>query len=154
MAAAGNDGADWKFSPADLDGVVGVGALGSPGDARAWFSDYGDWVSVFAPGQDLVHAFGRGEYTYQELRAGQTAWFDGMARWSGTSFSTPLVSGLVAARMSGTGESGHEAAESLLRLARAQALPGVGPVLRPGQACLCACEQPCRERPHRPCGCR
>jgi hypothetical protein len=154
VAAAGNDGADWKFSPAEMDSVVGVGALGPPGDARAWFSDYGDWVKVFAPGVDLVHAFARGAYEYREIRAGQAAQFEGMARWSGTSFSTPVVAGLVAARMSGTGESSHEAAESLLRLARAQALPDVGPVLRPGQACLCACEQPCRDRPpDRRCGC-
>jgi hypothetical protein len=151
VAAAGNDGLDWKFSPAEMEAVIGVGALGLPGDARAWFSDYGAWVKVYAPGQDLVHAFANGLYKYHELRAGQQAEFFGMARWSGTSFSTPVVSGLIAARMSGTGESAHEAAESLLRLARAQALPGVGPVLRPGQACLCACEQPGRHHPRRSC---
>ncbi len=154
VAAAGNDGLDWKFSPAEMDQVIGVGALGVPGDARAWFSDYGDWVKVYAPGQDLVHAFARGLYKYQEVRAGQEALFAGMARWSGTSFSTPVVSGLIAARMSGTGESSREASESLLRLARAQALPDVGPVLHPGQACLCPCEQPCRERRQGHCGCR
>jgi hypothetical protein len=153
VAAAGNDGLNWKFSPAEMERVIGVGALGPPGDARASFSDYGDWVKVFAPGQDLVHAFASGTYTYEEHRTG-TAVFHGMASWSGTSFSTPVVSGLIAARMSGTGESAHQAAESLLRLARAQALPRVGPVLHPGQACLCACEHPCRQCHHRSnCGC-
>ena len=138
VAAAGNDGRDWKFAPAEMDGVIGVGALGAPGDALAWFSDFGDWVDVFAPGEDLVHAFPPGVYTYTETpdKIGQQATFTGMARWSGTSFSTPVVAGLIAARMSGTGESSREAADALLRLARAQALPGVGPVLRPGQACL------------------
>lgn len=145
VAAAGNDGADWKFSPADMEPVIGVGALGLPGDERASFSNYGDWVKVYAPGQDLVHAFGRGPYTYEEPHTGQTATFDGMATWSGTSFATPVVAGLVAARMSGTGESSRQAADSLLRLAGAQALPGAGPVLRPGQACLRLCDQPrCR----------
>jgi Subtilase family len=146
VAAAGNDGANWKFSPAEMESVIGVGALGPPGDALAWFSDYGDWVKVYAPGQDLVHAFARGTYTYQDQNQGTQAEFTGMASWSGTSFSTPVVAGLIAARMSGTGQSAREAAESLLRLARAQALPGVGPVLRPGQACLRVCEQPCPDR--------
>lgn len=151
VAAAGNDGRDWKFSPAEMKTVIGVGALGPPGDARAWFSDYGAWVKVYAPGQDLVHAFADGLYKYHELRAGQQAQFLGMAKWSGTSFSTPVVAGLIAARMSGTGESAQEAAESLLELASAQALPGVGPVLHPGQACLCEREQPCRHHPPRSC---
>jgi subtilisin family serine protease len=149
VAAAGNDGADWEFSPAEMEPVIGVGALGPPGDVRASFSDYGDWVKVYAPGQDLVHAFGRGTYTYEEPHTGRTATFDGMAVWSGTSFSTPIVAGLIAARMSGTGESARQAADSLLQLARAQALPGVGPVLRPGQACLHLCGQPSRHT----CGC-
>jgi Subtilase family len=153
VAAAGNDSANWKFSPAEMERVIGVGALGPPGDALAWFSDFGDWVKVYAPGQDLVHAFATGEYTYQEHQTG-TATFTGMAKWSGTSFSTPVVAGLIAARMSGTGETAHEAGESLLRLARAQALPGVGPVLHPGQACLCLCEDPCRDRQrHHHCHC-
>lgn len=148
VAAAGNDGADWKFSPAEMAPVIGVGALGAPGDVRAPFSDYGDWVKVYAPGQDLVHAFDTGTYTYREEHIGTTAVFDGMAIWSGTSFSTPIVAGLIAARMSGTGQSARQAADSLLELARAQALPGIGPVLRPGQACLRLCEG------HRPrCGC-
>jgi subtilisin family serine protease len=158
VAAAGNDGADWKFSPAEMEAVIGVGALGPPGDARASFSDYGDWVKVYAPGVNLVQAFGYGSYTYMTPPANQPdpATFDGMAMWSGTSFSTPIVAGLIAARMSGTGESARQAADALLRLARAQALPGVGPVLRPGQACLrlCGCEEtpaPCG--PSRGCEC-
>jgi hypothetical protein len=135
VAAAGNDGQDWKFSPAELPGVISVGALNSEWDGRAWFSDYGEWVSVFAPGQDLVHAFARGEYTYQERPAPQRAMFEGMARWSGTSFSTPVVAGLIAARMSGTGETARAAADAVLAVARGQSVPEVGPVLLPGQGC-------------------
>jgi hypothetical protein len=138
VAAAGNDGADWKFAPAEMGQVIGVGALDASGQGLATWSNRGDWVKVYAPGEDLVQAFGNGWYTYTEQpRAGQTADFHGMAIWSGTSFSTPIVAGLIAARMSGTGETAPEAAASLLRLAGepGHALP-FGPVLRPGQACL------------------
>jgi hypothetical protein len=142
VAAAGNDGMDWKFAPAEMasDNVVSVGALAVNEETRAWFSNYGDWVKVYAPGEDLVHAYANGLYYYFETRERPPERFHGMASWSGTSFSTPVVSGLIAARMSATpGKSAQVAAQELLMLAGAQKLPGVGPVLRPGQACL-VCE--------------
>jgi hypothetical protein len=54
-----------------------------------------------------------------------------MARWSGTSFSSPIVTGLIASRMSRTGECAQEAGAALLAEARAQSVPGLGPVLLP-----------------------
>jgi subtilisin family serine protease len=110
--------------------VVSVGALARHHDGRACFSNHGTSVTVYARGEEHINAFAHGEYEYHHgldpachnypdslycpcscvtsLPWHAHALFQGMARWSGTSFATPLVAGMVAAYLTETGER-HDA---------------------------------------------
>ena len=128
VVSAGNDSHDTEFWPAAFEWAVAVGALGTDQRHRAWFSNYGSWVNVYALGESIINAYTTGLYTYQEppkQPAQQT--FYGMARWDGTSFSAPLVAGLIAAEMTASGISAQDAKDAVLARAGAQEILGVGP---------------------------
>lgn len=86
FAPTGNSGLNYVFYPAANEGVVAIGAVDRNGSALA-FSNYGDAVAVAAPGYGL-----------------NSAWVeDGAVSVSGTSFSSPIIAGLIAATMTESG---------------------------------------------------
>lgn len=130
VAAAGNNRTTTPFWPAAFPWCVGVGSMSRDGQRRSWFSNHGAWVDVYAPGEGIVNAYPQLKYkTIVDGEVRDTS--AGIVKWSGTSFSTPIVTGLIAARMSRTGENARQAADALLEAARLQFRPGVGPRLFP-----------------------
>lgn len=130
VAAAGNQSGTTPFWPAAFPWCVGVGSMTRDGQRRSWFSNHGAWVDVYAPGEEIVNAYAQMKYkTIVDGEVRDTS--AGIVKWSGTSFSTPIVTGLIAARMSRTGENARQAADALLAAARGQFRPGVGPRLFP-----------------------
>ena len=108
LAAAGNDGVTSMAFPAALKHVVAVGALDAARTRVAATSNRGPWVDVYAPGTDLrsTYLIGTEEPTVPPLDPTDTEPDDfgtGSARWSGTSFATAIVAGLLARRLSPSG---------------------------------------------------
>ncbi|MDW8017142.1 MAG: S8 family serine peptidase [Thermus sp.] len=85
VAASGNGGSPGVYFPANLPGVIAVGAV-RPDKARASFSSYGPELSLVAPGVGVVVADPKDPRGYS---AGL-----------GTSFASPMVAGVVALYMS------------------------------------------------------
>lgn len=133
VAAAGNDGSRAPFWPAAFPWVVSVGSVDPDGKVSD-FSNHGrDWVDVYARGRDHVNAFPKGTYKcYEPPNVGEIRHFDGLAQWSGTSFSTPLVSGLIAAHMQATGDSARKAADLVVGNGTPSTDPRVGPIVTVG----------------------
>lgn len=81
VVAAGNDSKDaCTFSPARMPEAITVGAT-SKNDGRAFFSNYGRCLDIFAPGSGITSA-----------RNGST----GSTSMDGTSMASPHVAGVVA----------------------------------------------------------
>lgn len=56
IAAAGNDGKNIVNYPAGYESVVSVGAT-DESDDMASFSNFGDWVDIFAPGYSIISTY-------------------------------------------------------------------------------------------------
>lgn len=97
VAAAGNDATSRPTFPAALPGVVAVGAL--DGDGRAKFSNFGSWVDACAPAVDVISTF-FSDFDDRCPTCGSVfERYRGWARWSGTSFASPKVAGVIAQAM-------------------------------------------------------
>ncbi len=81
VAAAGNSNSVFPYYPGSYEEVLGVGATQDTADTRAYFSNYGSWVDVAAPGVSLSTTAILGTYT---------------TGFGGTSGATPHVAGLAA----------------------------------------------------------
>jgi len=104
VAAAGNDAVSSPAYPAFFPGVTGVGALATDGASIADFSNYGTWVNVFAPGEQVQSAFVRGrEDATTTGDHGADRFRSNTALWSGTSFACGYVSGFLARVLASAG---------------------------------------------------
>jgi serine protease len=100
VVAAANYSSDAStYVPANCDGVITVGALTQEGNLAS-FSNFGETLSYSAVGEKVVAPCSED---------GETCW------WDGTSFSSPLVAGVIAAAKQVTGASNVEL-ETALRL--------------------------------------
>ena len=116
VAAAGNDSSPDYFFPASFDWALGVGSIDRDGRVSS-FSNYGSSVDVYALGRNIVNAFPQGTYFgHERPNIGDERRFtQKLARWSGTSFAAPVVTGLIAEEMSNHPKwSAHQARDAVL----------------------------------------
>lgn len=117
--AAGNEG--WQIGwPAAYEKVIAVGAV-SAKYTRAYYSNFGDWVDICAPGGDyqlgteIYSTVSNGSYDYMQ----------------GTSMACPLVTGvaaLIVSHFGGPGFTNEMLKERLLSGANADKAPAYGKI--------------------------
>jgi subtilisin family serine protease len=122
VAAAGNHGAEEGRAaasavyPAAFDDVIAVGAHNGTGTAAA-FSPTLPWVDLIAPGVRVTS-------TYPVRFTGGPG-YDGQAVWSGTSFATAHVTGVIAAHTEPGRVDARQALQRLMDLKPGEEYCGV-----------------------------
>jgi subtilisin family serine protease len=82
VATMGNDNMEKRRFPAGFPGMIAIGST-DENDKKSTFSNYGDWITVSAPGTNILSTLP----TYMSP--------NGYGKMSGTSMAAPLVTGLV-----------------------------------------------------------
>ncbi len=100
IASMGNEGTNAMMYPAAFNHVIAVTAS-NRNNGRAWYSNYGNWSDVSAPGSQILSTIPGG--------------YDIM---DGTSMATPVVSGLAALYMSSVGHVSPDTMEKVLEKSR------------------------------------
>lgn len=89
VAAMGNEGANSQEYPAGYPGVMAVGATDRD-DRQADFSNYGSWISVSAPGVDILSTLPTRPVSVTRNEGKEP----GQDVMDGTSMAAPFVAGL------------------------------------------------------------
>lgn len=101
IASAGNDNTSKPFYPAAFREVLGVCSSTRYSKTKADYSNFGDWVSLCAPGL---------QYVTRPLQHGEVA--------SGTSFASPMVAGVLGhLLLTAPCATPHDGRKALLRTA-------------------------------------
>jgi thermitase len=111
VAAAGNDASNAKKHPAGYGNVIAVGATAQD-DSRAYYSNYGYWIDICAPG---------GDYYKDTMilscvpKAGVLSDPSGYKTLQGTSMACPYVAGTVGLILSRHPDFSKEEVRAILR---------------------------------------
>ncbi len=96
VAPAGNEQSRRRYWPAALPDVVGVASTNRRLNARAWFSNWGEWCDCCTRGEHVHSTFIDWQGPVEGEPITEVEHFHGWARWNGTSFAAPKVSAAIA----------------------------------------------------------
>ncbi|WP_051545386.1 S8 family serine peptidase [Butyrivibrio sp. MC2021] len=115
IAAMGNELSNHTSYPAAYKNVIAVGAVNETGK-RAYFSCYGSWQDISAPGTDITSCYPT------SLSPGRYSGGKGYEVMDGTSQATPIVAGACALYM---GYVGHVSPEKMQKALKASSNKGI-----------------------------